>query len=390
MHMRRMFRLRTSEHGEPVFDEAQGIYKKIRIALDQMVVHRAQIQPDRYAINIDVQELPPTEQMRTVQRWKQSLRSKLAFGQGAGSNALGSPDDFTSFYNAMALDTVLWVARPKGYQHTVDRIQGTTTIPDVYDIELLTDLFYSIIGMPKSWFFGSKDGGQNAPSGKALLAQDMRFLRKVKSIRRPVINSYTWLGYFHAILKGKDPAQLDIRAKMPPIGGLEEQIKLELLKSQAEVLQSLADVMDKFHLPKEAWVEVIFRRYLHLPQDVLNVFITSLPDEVPMEGRKPAPTVSRLLKEVEAAVGNNKSLSESISKLKFAMDGGLAESPGQFKPFKTIDDVLKGPKGIKEDDLVVSSFGNGRDPVRMAKSLGKDGGPAPINDSKEPGYRRYI
>jgi hypothetical protein len=58
MHMRRMYRLRVSEHGEPLFAEAEGIYKKIRLAIDQMVVHRAQVQPDRYSINIDVQEQP--------------------------------------------------------------------------------------------------------------------------------------------------------------------------------------------------------------------------------------------------------------------------------------------------------------------------------------------
>jgi hypothetical protein len=41
MHIRRMYRLRMNEHGEPIFDEAAGIYKKLRLAIDQMVVHRA-------------------------------------------------------------------------------------------------------------------------------------------------------------------------------------------------------------------------------------------------------------------------------------------------------------------------------------------------------------
>ena len=48
----------------------------VHSAVDQMVVLRAQVQPDRYAINIDVQEQPPVEQMKTVQRWRQALRSK--------------------------------------------------------------------------------------------------------------------------------------------------------------------------------------------------------------------------------------------------------------------------------------------------------------------------
>lgn len=398
MHMRRMFRMRMTEHGEPVFDEAQGIYKKIRIAVDQMVVHRAQIQPDRYAVNIDVQEQPPTEQMKTVQRWKQALRSKLAFGAGGQPGEFGAPTDFQSYYNAMSLDTVLWVARPKGFQHAVEKIAGTASVPDVYDIELLTDLFFSIIGMPKSWLgVGAKGGGDNPPSGKALLAQDMRFLRKVKSIRRPIINAYTWLGYFHAVLKGKDPARLDIKAKMTPIGGLEEQMKLELLRGQAEVLSVLGDVMDKYNLPKEAWVETIFKRYMHLPDDVTNVFATALPNEAEPAGQaegidpdvsrlaRPAPTVAKLIQEIDQRVGNNTAAAWKVRELREIVNG-TSEPRERFKPYRTTEAIMTPPK-LADNDLVVSSFG--KDPFVVA------GGKAQVQDSaksaaSDPAYRRYL
>jgi hypothetical protein len=137
LHMRRMFRMRTSEYGEAIYDEAQGIYKKLRMAVDQMVVHRAQVQPDRYVVNIDVQEQAPADQMRTVQRWKQALRTKQSFGTGSTDN-LATPTDYKSFYNPWALDSVLWVAMPKGFQHTITKLAGTANVPDVYDIELLT------------------------------------------------------------------------------------------------------------------------------------------------------------------------------------------------------------------------------------------------------------
>jgi hypothetical protein len=168
LHFRRMFRMRISEHGEPIFAEADGIYKKLRLAIDQMVVFRAQVQPDRYCINIDVQEQPPIEQMKTVQRWRQALRSKLAFGQQGDPDKFNSAADFTSYYNALALDTIIYLAQPKGFSNAITKLNGTMDVPDVYDIELLTDLFYSIIGMPRSWFGGggaNKEGGE-APSGK--------------------------------------------------------------------------------------------------------------------------------------------------------------------------------------------------------------------------------
>jgi hypothetical protein len=388
LHMRRMFRLRISEHGEPIFDEAEGIYKKLKMAIDQMVVHRAQVQPDRYVINIDVKDQPPAEQVKTVQRWKQALRSKLAFGQAqqtTASTTLQPPSDFQSFYNAWSLDTILWVAKPRDFQHSVEKLQGTQNIPDVYDIELLTDLFYSIIGMPRSWFSnkggeGSSDG--NAPSGKALLAQDMRFLRKIKSIRRPIVNCYTWLGYFHAVLKGKDISQLDIKANMPPIGSLEDQMKMELLKQQAEVLDILADVMDKYQLPKEAWIEIVFKKYLHLPDEIVNIFITALPGEMepqPVESvgknRRPAPYSYRLVRELQEAVKDNPGLASKVELLKemtmhtdprrvaemtFAKHRRSAMQEGMFKM-----------PSFKDLDLIVSSYGRNPFELKQRQAAGK-------------------
>lgn len=322
MHMRRMHRLRNSEHGSPLWDEAQGIYKKLRMAIDQMVVHRAQVQPDRYVIGIDTGEQPPTEQYMTVHRWKQSFRSQQSFGQGSSSSTLSDPTDYRSFYSPLALDTILWLAKPKNTQHSVEKLAGTATVPDVFDIELLLDLFFSIIGMPKSWFgIGQTGDGAQAPSGKSLLAQDIRFMRKAKSIRRPIIDAYTWLAYFHMILKKKDIRDLNIVAKMPDIGGLEDQMRLDLAKMQAEVLSLLAQVMEQYNLPKEAWVELIFKRYLHLPDEAIDIFLTSLPAPQPPPGAELAsariapPAPEKLILEISNALAPHRGLINNLRKL---------------------------------------------------------------------------
>jgi len=375
LHFRRMFRMRISEHGEPIFAEADGIYKKLRLALDQMVVHRAQVQPDRYAINIDVQEQPPIEQMKTVQRWRQALRSKLAFGQVGDPNQYNSAADFTSYYNALALDTIIYLAQPKGFTNAITKLPGTPDVPDVYDIELLTDLFYSIIGMPRAWFGGggsNKEGGE-APSGKALLAQDIRFLRKIKSIRRPIINEYQWLGYFHAVLKGKNIEQLDIKAMMPPIGSLEEQMKLEMLQSQAEVLDVLADVMDKYRLPKEAWIETIFKRYMHLPDDVVNAFITALPGEIEQqqqESKQPAPFEYKLIREIDEKL----SQPAGARKLRQLREVVYKRAPSLINGQRRMKlDEIIAPQRLKPLDVVVSSFG--KHPYELRRNEDQNMGP---------------
>jgi hypothetical protein len=375
MHFRRMFRMRMSEHGEPIFSEADGIYKKLRLAVDQMVVCRAQVQPDRYAVSIDTQEQPPIEQMKTVQRWRQTLRSKLAFGQVGSPNEMNSASDFTAYYNALALDTMLYIAQPKGFNNVITKLPGTADVPDVYDIELLTDLFYSIIGMPKSWFSnqgGGGGGGGETPSGRALLAQDIRFLRKIKSIRKPITNCYQWLAYFHAVLKGKDVSKLDIKAMMPQIGSLEEQMKMEMLGIQADILQKLGDVMEQYKLPKEAWIDVVFKRYMHLPDEVVSVFMTALPSEIEQQeeslGRKGAPKMDKLIEEINAKIGNSREGQAAMNMLREVYY--KEKLPQEPKTKWTKERVLERAP-MKENDVVVSSFG--RHPFELKRRTNSDG-----------------
>ena len=362
LHFRRMFRMRMSEHGEPIFAEADGIYKKLRLAVDQMVVCRAQVQPDRYAVSIDVQEQTPVEQMKTVQRWRQTLRSKLAFGQVGLPNDLNGPSDFTAYYNALALDTMIYIAQPKGFNNVITKLPGTADVPDVYDIELLTDLFYSIIGMPKAWFSGGQGagGGGEMPSGRALLAQDIRFLRKIKSIRKPLISCYQWLGYFHAVLKGKNIEQLDIKAMMPQIGSLEEQLKLEMLGVQADVLQKLGDVMELYSLPKEAWIDTVFKRYMHLPDEVVSVFLTALPSEIEQSEKeesrikKATPSTLKLINEIHEKIKATPGAEEAVKMLREVVyKEKLLDRPRQKW---TKEQIMQQPS-LKENDVVISSFG---------------------------------
>lgn len=372
MHIRRLYRARQTEHGEPLFEEAQGIYKKLRMAIDQMVVHRAQVQPDRFVVNIDVKDLPPIDQLKVVNRWKQSLRTKLSFGSGTGG-VNGQPDDFRAFYNAMSLDTILWIAKPRDFGHSIEKLAGTASVPDVHDIEMLTNLFFSIIGMPKSWIGlgGSKGDGQGPASGKALLAQDMRFLRKIKSIRHPIIAAYTWLGYFHCMLRGYDVSSLDIQAKMPPIGGLEEQIKIELLEKQVAILDQLSEIMPKFGLPREAWIDVVFKRYMHLPDDIVDAFLTALPPEqepAPLEslkkkfGEKRATAKKQMMEEIIKKIGPEKEM--VLQDMYDIMNG---QTPARKRRYRTNIDVLR-PAHLRENDMIVSGYGQ-LDPLNEFKSL---------------------
>ena len=358
MHIRRIYRQRSNEHGEPLFEDAQGIYKKLRMALDQMAICRANIQPDRYVMNIDVKDQVPIDQIKTVQRWRSQFRSKMAQTTSNGST-FGAGSDFKAFYDPMALDTILWMAKPNGFQHSVEKIPGTSNVPDVYDIELMTNLFFSVLGMPKSWLgFASAQGSDQGPvSGKAILAQDMKFQRKIKSIRRPIIHAYEWLAYFHVILKHPnfDLSELQINCKMPPITVLEDQLKLEMLEKQADVLDKLAGVMERFSLPRSLWIEIVFKKYMSLPDDIVDVFMTELPPEsAPAQENltRKNPSIKRIMEDVVATLGKDKSNIQA--NLFSLMDGRIPKKRKYI--YRTKQDVMK-KHCMAEGDVVVSGYG---------------------------------
>ena len=388
LHIRRMYKMRVSEHGEPIFNEVQGIYKKLRMALDQMLVYRAQMQPDRYVVNIDTQEQPPIEQMKTLYRWKQQFRTKIAFGQGGQNGGYGPPTDFKAYYDAQALDTVLWMARPKGFQHGIEKMAGTANVPDIYDVELLTNLFFSAMRMPKSWL-GIGDQTNGPQSGKALLAQDMRFLRAAKSIRKPIVAGYTWLGYLHCTLKNKPIESLNITAKMSDISSLEDSLRLELLDKQMQLLDRVGDVLEKFSIPKPAMVELMFKKYMHLPDDVVNAVITALPAQSSAEeSSKSSPTVKAMIGLLEDKVSNTPEAQRLVFEIKQLNKYG----PRRIEP-PTGHSLIKGfalptqKFEMKENDVIVSSYGEVEgmrkallDPAAHSKS--------PINEAV-PATRRW-
>lgn len=341
MHCRRLGRHRGTEHGEPLYDDAQGIYTKMKMALDQLVIYRAQIQPDRYVINVDVGNQTPTEQMKTIHKWQQMFRKKQSFGR----DGIG---DYKSIYNPMALDTVLYVARSEGMNHTVDKLPGTTAVPDIYDVELLQNLLFSTMGMPM-WWIANKDSN-NPPSGKALLASDMRFLRKVKSVRKPIIRGYEWLAYFHLLLRGHNIENYEIKAKMSNIGGLEEQQRLEGLEKQVNILAGLADVMEAFKLPREAWLDVVFKKYMNLPEEVVNVFMTALPPSQESQeigeskGKRRRASTKVILDAIDKEVQRNPDLRREMQAFAATRIGRRDAAKARLAPFRNVGDVFALPK----------------------------------------------
>ena len=147
---------------------------------------------------------------------------------------------------------------------------------------------------------------------------------------------------------------------MPQIGSLEEQLKLEMLGIQADVLSKLGDVMEQYSLPKEAWIDTVFKRYMHLPDEVVSVFMTALPSEIDQgkdgkdESKKGAPSTRKLIEEIHRKIENTAGAGEAIKMLKEVIYKEKLSEP--LKQRWSVERVLN--KGrVNENDVVISSYG---------------------------------
>jgi hypothetical protein len=187
LHFRRMYRLRISEHGEPIFDEAQGIYKKLRWPLTRWSFTAPRSSLTATSINIDTKDQPPMDQMKTVQRWKQTLRSKallrLSEPRAAPASRPSSRpgQGFQSFLQRLVTrhDPVGRPAhrlRARHRENAGHAKHSRRLRHRAADRPLLLHHRHAALLVRRAK--GGGGGGDQAMSGKALLAQDMRFLRK--------------------------------------------------------------------------------------------------------------------------------------------------------------------------------------------------------------------
>lgn len=178
---------------------------------------------------------------------------------------------------------------------------------------------------------------------------------------------------------------------------------MELLEKQANLLGILADVMQAYNLPKEAWIEVIFKRYMHLPDEVVHVFMTALPAQIDAQGesRQPAPGASRLVREVTGALDKHPDAARLVSEIKRGAAGlDSVYTARKTRRFAKASEAYSLP-AMKPNDVVISSFG--LHPFAINKTgqpstYDVHPGAAPITEAIESGnttasfapYRRWM
>lgn len=259
VHFRRLGRSTKTEYGEALIEHLFPLYRKIKLAVDQMLIFRLNSMPNRFAVMIDVGTQSVSEAMETVNMFKNHFRSSLSI----------DGKSFEARHNPMALDSMMFFPKPKDSNTEVTTLQGTADVPDVPDLKLLFNMLFGAARVPKAYLGFEEDAGGLAKA--SLVTQDMRFARLTRVLRRPVVVGYHRLAQLQIAFRGKDPKNYQVKVHMSKICALEEEVKATMMEKQANMAQTIIGICQMLTIPNKDIVELVFREILHLPNNFINV-----------------------------------------------------------------------------------------------------------------------
>ena len=153
---------------------------------------------------------------------------------------------------------------------------------------------------------------------------------------------------------------------MTEIGSLEDQLRLEILDKQVDILIKLADVTEKFKLPREVWLELVFKKYMHLPDELVHSFMKALPPEAQQQLEsserhgKPAPREVVLLREIASGMEQKGAGAAALKHLREAIQAldGLPPRLAKQKSRRLWESSDQRPDKlpvVADGDLIVNS-----------------------------------
>lgn len=259
IHFRRL-KDTTTEYGVSLLSSVWPLYKKIRLAVDHMVQYRMQMMPTRHAMMIDVDEQGLLESAETVNMMKMLMRNSVLMDARNGY--------MDSRYHPPGMDSILYFPKRKDDTTSIETLQGTTEVPDVYDLDLLYKKLFAAARVPKAYVGFEENTGIAQAS---LVSQDIRFARMIRVLRKPLIEGLMKLGQLHLALKGINPESYKLEVHMSRISALEEELNAATLERQADMANTLVNLCQTLEIPNREIIDLVFREYLHVPRHFVDL-----------------------------------------------------------------------------------------------------------------------
>ena len=248
-HFRLISDVNYLPYGRAYIEPARKLYKQYALMEDAMLVHRIVRAPEKRSFFINVGSIPPNEIDAFMQKTISSLKRTPYVDPQTGNYNLK--------YNMQNMLEDFYI--PVRGNDAATRIETTPglTYDGIADVEYLRDKLFAALKIPKAFLGYEKD-----LEGKATLAaEDIRFARTIDRVQRILLSELNKIALVHLYSQGYDNESLtNFTLEMTTPSIIYDQEKIELLKSKAELAQSLMDQK----LMSTDW---IYDNVFHLSED---------------------------------------------------------------------------------------------------------------------------
>jgi len=229
-HFRLISDVNYLPYGRSYIEPARKLFKQYSLMEDAMLIHRITRAPEKRIFYINVGAIPPNEvdafMEKTISNMKRTPHQDPETG------------DYNLKYNIQNLLEDFYIPQRGNDNSTrIETIKGLE-YTGIDDVIYLRDKLFAALKVPKAFM-----GYDENLEGKATLAaQDIRFARTINRIQKIIISELNKIAFVHLTTLGVNENELinfTLELTTPSI--IYDQEKIELLKSKAELSQTLLD-----------------------------------------------------------------------------------------------------------------------------------------------------
>ena len=350
-------------YGRSYVEPARKLFKQYTLMEDAMLIHRIARAPEKRIFYVNVGSIPPNEVDAFMQKTISNMKRTPYVDKQTG--------DYNLKYNMQNMMEDFYI--PIRGNDTTTKIDTTKGLDydGIQDVEYLRDKLFAALKVPKAFL-----GYDETTEGKATLAaEDIRFARTIERIQRIVVSELNKIALVHLYSQGyRDEALTNFELSMQTPSIIFEQEKIELMKSKAELAQSL---IDQKLLPTD-W---IYDNIFHLSEDQYDEYRDLIREDAKRQFR-----ITQIENEGNDPVETGKSYGTPHDLASLYGKGRMDSDPKNVPSGYDEDEPLGRPKdSITTIGKQDSNFGKDRLGVKRMKDTDKNDSSDSRTDTNKSG-----
>lgn len=198
-HFRIISDERTLPYGQSVLFPVRQIWRMLRMSEDAMMVYRATRASEKRVVKVNVGNADPTDVPMLMQQAANMFKKSSLIDPVTGQ--------INYKFNPATVEQDIFVAvRNDNAGNPIDTLGGASNLDAIEDIEYLSNLLFTGLGVPKYFLAYSTDGGNEQKGNLSQL--DIRFSRKINRIQQALIQELNKMAIVHLVLRGYDKAEV--------------------------------------------------------------------------------------------------------------------------------------------------------------------------------------